>query len=152
MLTVIIGAGASYDSDPSYPPGQSDDENARLPLADQLFADRPIFSTALKRFPLGHAIIPYLRNRANNISVEQVLENLQEESQARPLLHKQLAAVRFYLHLTLWECERRWKEVTKHITSNYPGSGAIQLCKVVGRLSGCGDSRIRCPERKLTKR
>jgi hypothetical protein len=116
---VIFGAGASYDSDPSYPSGQSDDENARLPLADQLFADRPIFSTALKRFPLCHAIIPYLRNRANNISVEQVLENLQEESQARPLRHKQLAAVRFYLHLMLWECERRWKEVTKHITSNY---------------------------------
>ena len=119
MLTVIFGAGASYDSDSSYPPGHSGDESARLPLANQLFDDRPSFSSALGEFDQCHGIVPYLRTRVGNASIEQVLENLQGEAQDDPERHKQLAAVRFYLHLMLWNCERHWKEVTKNITSNY---------------------------------
>lgn len=119
MLTVIFGAGASFDSDPSYPPGQSRDESIRLPLANQLFADRPIFSQALRQFPECHEIIPYLRTRRDNMSVEQVLENLQGEAQHHPVRHKQLAAVRYYLQLMLRNCEHSWTNVTGNITSNY---------------------------------
>ncbi len=119
MLTVIFGAGASYDSDPSYPPGLSSNESVRLPLANELFLDRPIFSEALRHFPQCHEIIPYLRTPRNNMSVEQVLEQLQGEAQHHPVRQKQLAAVRFYLHLMLWDCVRHWKDLTRNITSNY---------------------------------
>src|SRR5271156_5127550 len=56
MLLVIFGAGASYDSAPTYPPGTSipagDVLNGfhRPPLANELFANRPVFAEAIMRF------------------------------------------------------------------------------------------------------
>ena len=47
VLTVIFGAGASYDSVPHLPPQKSDDKGARLLLGDSLFDDRPLFADAM---------------------------------------------------------------------------------------------------------
>jgi hypothetical protein len=59
MLMVIFGAGASYDSCPTYPPGTPVqfhsavglNEYDRPPLADHLFANRMAFAGLLLRYP-----------------------------------------------------------------------------------------------------
>lgn len=54
--------------------------------------------------------VPYLRDRGDGIAIERVLQGLQEEAADYPEQHKQLAAVRYYLHVMLWECEARRNE------------------------------------------
>jgi len=116
MLMVVLGAGASYDSVPFLTgnPGYRE----RPPLADELFQDRPDFLNVMQRFPVCQAIIPLVQMPASGGTVEQVLEHLQSESDEYPERHKQLAAIRYYLHVMLWECEQRWRGIGRGI-SNY---------------------------------
>ena len=118
MLMVIFGAGASYDSAPSRPPRLERDRD-RPPLADELFLDTDAFSEVASRFPRCLPIIPRLRDRPAGVSVEQELEHLQQESEEYPDGHRQLAAIRFYLNVMLWNCVERWNQVTRRVT-NYP--------------------------------
>jgi hypothetical protein len=70
MLMVIFGAGASYDSCPTYPPGtavpaspDSLNHYHRPPLAIELFEDRPVFAEAIEHyFPECQPIVPRLRS------------------------------------------------------------------------------------------
>lgn len=122
MLLVIFGAGASYDSVPSKPPYDKDvhndpELNKRLPLADQLFETRPSFMRSLLLLPKCLPIIPYLRNPAPGRTVESVLEGLQEEGTEDPERYRQLAAIRYYLHLVLWEAERVWLNEAHGVTN-----------------------------------
>jgi hypothetical protein len=122
MLMVVFGAGASYDSAPSYPAGEwSVYEEDRMPLADQLFDNRKEFVKALNLFPKCKPIVTPLRHRSGGIAIERELQRLQAEAAEYPERHKQLAAVRYYLQFMLWECERRWDEkaaqgVTNQVT------------------------------------
>ena len=119
MLMVVFGAGASYDSVPSRPPIPFPGAQLldRPPLANELFADRPRFVEAIRSFPKCQPVIPYLRHLPRDGSVEQVLEGLQAEAEEYPERHRQLAAVRFYLHFMLWECERYWNDVASGVTN-----------------------------------
>lgn len=76
MLMVVLGAGASYDSVPSYPSrvGGYASMSERLPLAKDLFDNRPEFSDVMQRFPRCQPIVPYVRNPPPDRTVEQVLE------------------------------------------------------------------------------
>ncbi|MFQ5915739.1 MAG: SIR2 family protein [Nitrospinota bacterium] len=72
----------------------------------------------MARFPRCQPVIPYLQRVPSDESVERVLESLQAEAEEYPERHRQLAAIRFYLHLMLWECERFWmRDVAKGITN-----------------------------------
>lgn len=63
-------------------------------------------------------IVPYLRGRGSGISIERVLQRLQQEATDHPQRHRQLAAIRYYLHVMLWECESRWNEnATQGVTN-----------------------------------
>jgi hypothetical protein len=71
MLMVIFGAGASYDSCPTYPPGSVAfdevglgklDAYGRPPLACELFANRPLFIKALGQFPQCKTIVNRFRH------------------------------------------------------------------------------------------
>ena len=68
MLLVIFGAGASYDSIPTYPPGThiptGDTLNKfhRPPLANELFENRPVFAEAITYLPECAPIVPRLRS------------------------------------------------------------------------------------------
>ena len=119
MLMVIFGAGASYDSMPSRPPSRypRKDLESRPPLASELFLDLGFFAEALSRFPDCHPIVPYLQNVQERQTLETVLETLQTEAETDVERKRQLAAVRFYLHFVLWECERRWSDVVGGITN-----------------------------------
>lgn len=119
MLLVIFGAGASYDSVPSRPPGADpawEVANFRMPLANDLFADK--FHTLGNVGTIGECqpIIPSLQ--LGNVEAE--LEQLREEAEHYPKAFQQLAAVRFYLQHMLFECERRWiQSAIPHGISNY---------------------------------
>ena len=116
MLLVIFGAGASYDSYGSLPPGLRAHEH-RPPLADELFADRDAYSVVASRFPTCLPIIDPLRNRPKGVSVEQRLEEFNSQADGDSQRHRQLAAIRFYLQLMLWECVQRWNDVTRGVTN-----------------------------------
>ncbi len=117
---VVFGAGASYDSSSSLPLGTFPDKNpfadpARPPLANQLFDERPSFARARAKFTKCLAVVPYLQGLSRNVNVEHELEMLQKSGD--PEAPKQLAAIRSYLELMLWECEQRWKNQTQGVTN-----------------------------------
>jgi hypothetical protein len=127
VLLVIFGAGASYDSVPDLPPPIPPQlatrplrssriyEDERLPLASQLFDNRPRFVEAMMRFPDCKALIPSLRKPG--VMVEQELAKIQSQAKTFPSAYQELAAIRYYLHFALWECQRRWSEVHRGITN-----------------------------------
>jgi hypothetical protein len=122
MLLVIFGAGASYDSVPTYPPGVairrggSLDNFFRPPLANELFANRPLFAECITSFPQCQPIVPFLRNLEGK-SLEAVLQDLQTKAINYPRGLQQLAAVRYYLHLTLSRCAAEWRNVAQGVTN-----------------------------------
>ena len=120
MLMVVFGAGASYDSSSSFPLSRFQDNNpfanpSRPPLANQLFEERPSFVRARATFPKCLPVVPYLQGLSRNVNVEHELETLQTTGD--PEAPKQLAAIRSYLELMLWDCEKRWKEQTQGVTN-----------------------------------
>src|SRR5436190_22607719 len=98
MLLIVFGAGASFDSAPSYGP---DGLAERPPLANQLFEPRPRFADALEEFSECQALIPYLRHPQSDVGVEQLLQRYLEEAPGDPVRHRQLAAIRYYLRSIL---------------------------------------------------
>jgi SIR2-like domain len=128
MLMVIFGAGASYDSSPTYTPGMvppthsGDSANNffRLPLAKDLFENRPLFMDAIDAFPPCRSIVPRLRDPAvmsGQKSIEAILQRLEEESQTYPRGQQELLAVRCYLHRAIFDCQEHWRGVTRRITN-----------------------------------
>jgi hypothetical protein len=126
MLMVIFGAGASFDSDPSNPPTPDDFRSPadfvpnrssyRLPLANQLFEKRNLFATTLEKYPDSLAVAPKLRHLGNR-QLEEVLEELQTEAARYRQGHRQLAAVRYYLHDMLWACGEEWLDEAHGVTN-----------------------------------
>jgi hypothetical protein len=122
VLLVIFGAGASYDSVPHLPPPTAlqqslkpaRHEEFRLPLANQLFENRPGFVSAMERFGRCLPLVPLLRT---NTPVEQQLATFQQQAKTFPERHAQLLAIRFYLHFSLWECQRNWLDLHRGITN-----------------------------------
>jgi len=121
---VIFGAGASFDSCPTYPPGYPGaviggdplNKHYRPPLANELFENRPMFADAIKSFPQCQPIVPRLRSLQGE-TLEAVLEDLQAKSKSYPRGAQQLAAVRYYLQFVMRECQRRWREVAAGVTN-----------------------------------
>jgi hypothetical protein len=126
MLLVITGAGASFDSAPSFPANRASllpekvqgHEVDRPPLAAQLFEGRPEFVSAMRSVDRVLDIVPHLQRPIEGVSLEQTLQSFQIEAEKIPRRHQQLAAVRYYLHLMISQCEHEWQfNVTKGITN-----------------------------------
>lgn len=118
MLMVVFGAGASYDSVPARPPKDYPELLHRPPLANELFDDRPDFVEIISKLDKCTPIIPLLRRRHQDASVEQVLQELKAQAQGHPERYRQLAAIRYYLHIMLWNCEHTWNhQVAKGVTN-----------------------------------
>jgi len=140
MLMVIFGAGASFDSSPTYPigmapPGSGDmgvhNDYYRPPLAKDLFANRPMFIDAVESFPQCKTIVPRLRDpsvRSGQVSIETRLQEIEKEAATYVRGKIELAAVRCYLQRAISECDRLWKGATKGIT-NY-----LSLLREIDRL------------------
>ena len=105
MLLVIIGAGGSFDSAISSPSGTSD--RNRPPLANELFQEREAFRTASHNHPQFMPIVHRLR-LLNGRGVEQVLEEIAEESNVYSRRKIQLLAIRYYIKAAIQDCTTRW--------------------------------------------
>ena len=124
---VIFGAGASYDSSPTYTIGMAPpdaigiaDDYFRPPLAKDLFANRPLFIQALELFPQCKAVVPRLRDPAvvsGQKSIETLLQEIEKEAEGYPRGHEELAAVRCYLQRAISQCEIQWRSITKRVTN-----------------------------------
>jgi hypothetical protein len=129
MLMVIFGAGASFDSCPTYtgdsgPPGATTTDIFnrfyRPPLAKDLFANRPLFIQSLDAFPQCNAIIPRLRAPevvGGQRSIETVLQEIEGETNTYPRARQELAAVRCYLQRAISQCETQWRATTRGVTN-----------------------------------
>jgi|SRR5262245_6365037 len=113
MLLVIFGAGASFDAVPSHRPPVRLKE--RLPLANELFDLRPAFVHGLAQLPECHEVIPRLRK--HGVAIEQELERMRDEARTYPRRHKQLAAIRFYLHSVISQCCHEWSATSRGVTN-----------------------------------
>jgi hypothetical protein len=115
MLTIVFGAGASYDAVPAFPPAVS--HLHRLPLADELFENRGILADVLAQARLKSCwpIVPRLRKAG--VSVEQELERLSAESERFPEGRRQLAAVRYYIQMAMALCGEQWLIASRGITN-----------------------------------
>ncbi len=87
----------------------------RLPLANQLFENRKPFVEWLDKFPDCKSVLHRLRKP--NVSVEQELAKLQSEAVTVPERLRQLAAIQYYLHCCLWQCEVDWSGRHSGITN-----------------------------------
>lgn len=126
---VIFGAGASFDSSPTYPfgttpPGATaeDHHNAfnRPPLARELFANRPLFIEAIDRYPQCKTIVPRLRAPAvisGERSIEAILQEIEIQAATYQRGRQELAAVQCYLQRAISDCQNRWHNETRGITN-----------------------------------
>jgi hypothetical protein len=90
-------------------------EENRPPLANRLFDNRPQFLAAMEAFPECRPLIPHLRR--SGVAVERQLARLQVEANTYPERYPQLAAIRYYLRHSLWQCQERWRGVHRGITN-----------------------------------
>jgi len=60
-------------------------------------------------------IVPLLRK--SGVNVEQQLAAFREQAGTFPRRHQELAAICYYLHFALWECQNRWYGRHKGITN-----------------------------------
>lgn len=119
-LAIICGAGASYDFLPTYPAASGHLFADRIPLANQLFDNRPEFAKIAERLRRLLPIIPELRTRSGK-SLETVLEELRAIPPEHPYWsrrQRELSAVRFYLREAISSSEAA---MTRHSAgiSNY---------------------------------
>jgi hypothetical protein len=117
MLLVIFGAGASFDSCPAYP--VSIPRPTRLPLAMDLFANRPLFEQMLDYFPQCQGVVHRLRVTPTGTQrpIETVLQEIVNEGDTYLEAHREVAAIRCYLQRVIFECENAWRLVTHGITN-----------------------------------
>jgi hypothetical protein len=128
MLLVVFGAGASYDSVLHFPPpapssvlpnliNRPPHEDSRPPLANQLFDNRGLFVNVMNQYVACKPLVNLLRG---NVQVERQLARFEEEAKTFPTRESQLAAIRYYLHHMLWNCQQNWTNfhmgITNHIT------------------------------------
>ncbi|HXP84381.1 MAG TPA: hypothetical protein VN841_06655 [Bryobacteraceae bacterium] len=108
MLMVIFGAGASYDSCPSFPPDRlpRQDFALRPPLAKELFLPLPQFRGRSSQF--GGRFQPLLSYLETQHDIETVLEGFREEAEHDEERRRQLWAIRYYLRDIVQDCENAW--------------------------------------------
>jgi hypothetical protein len=124
MVTVIFGAGASYDSIPYKPASQKQvGYPNRPPLANELFDFR--FGAALNNYRACRPLAFRLR-QLGSVPLEDELDRLMQEAAGSggqgkdhgdARLRRQLAAVRFYLQEVVADVTREWPRDFAGITN-----------------------------------
>ena len=120
MLLIIIGAGASFDSDwrrPVPAPGFDPNSNRwRPPLAMDLF-DEDRFGEYVADYPPSQGLMAQLRSAAP--SIEQELERIRDLSKDQEHLPRQLLGVRYYLREVIAQTVRQWKKAKPDEMTNF---------------------------------
>lgn len=106
LLTVVIGAGASYDcvekgTDPNV------DTGYRPPLVNELFEDRPKFNAILNRYPKARMASDEIRVKVKKGEpLEKVLRELQRYSKGNP--NSDYYQIPLYLQELTYEISNRY--------------------------------------------
>ncbi|HYM76868.1 MAG TPA: hypothetical protein VE377_12895 [Candidatus Dormibacteraeota bacterium] len=79
-----------------------------------MFDDRGPFVAVMKEYVACKPLVNQLRG---NVQVERQLAKFEEEAKTFPPRHSQLAAIRYYLHHMLWNCQNNWGNYHKGITN-----------------------------------
>jgi len=124
VLLIIVGAGASYDSDwRRLPTGTFTWQSAqdlgiqwRPPLANDLF-DENRFGKYVAHFPPSQGLMDQLRRAAP--AVEQELEMIRDLAKRQKHLPRQLLAVRYYLRELVEETVARWNKAKPDEMTNF---------------------------------
>lgn len=117
MLTVIFGAGASFDSVHGRNLGRHE-LDYRPPLASELFAHRPNFGAVINEYGELRPIMGDLRQAiSDGGNVELELEKLKSQADKYPKNHIYLAAIQMYLQRVLWECGEHWSSYAYGVTN-----------------------------------
>ncbi len=122
MILIIVGAGASFDSIAARPLGEFSRRylSSRPPLADELFLSNELHDSIVEKFPQCRPILPYLQHLPADVSLEQVLQQLQEETTHDHERLRQMAAIRYYLQVLIERYGREWSKeaagATNYIT------------------------------------
>lgn len=106
MLTVIFGAGASYDSNPSSPSFNNNDGLAtvRPPLARDLFDVRYGDESRKNR----EALSLFQELRQASPGIEEALEKIRNKADKYPPIHISLLSMRYYLRDVISFATKRW--------------------------------------------
>jgi hypothetical protein len=123
VLLIIVGAGASYDSDwrrPTTTQWSRSRETElgiqfRPPLAAQLF-DEQRFGQFVARYAPSQGLMHQLRAAPE---VEPELERIRDLSKVQTHLERQLRAVRYYLRDVIEETVRRWNQAMPDEMTNF---------------------------------
>jgi hypothetical protein len=123
MLTVIFGAGASYDSDPDRSSVIAPDrayDKLRPPLAKGLF-DNPRYGVFAYRYPEALPLMAQLRRAARNnpSSVEEELDAISADLPFYSTAYRQLLALRYYLSAVISSAQNNWLEQNIYGISTY---------------------------------
>lgn len=128
MLTIILGAGASYDSAPVNSFGGAKQNLWRPPLTKDLFLASQIWCVREGGVKLPPNLIPILeriRRDSSHIGLERALEGLKLEIDSKPNRWPQLLAIQEWLCNILNRCTQEWLK---------PLAGATTLVDLVSRL------------------
>jgi hypothetical protein len=61
------------------------------------------------------ALVPTLRKQG--VVVERELAKIREQAKDYPSARRDLAAMQYYLHLAISECQRRWRDYHRGVTN-----------------------------------
>src|ERR1700737_4560383 len=115
MVTVIFGAGASYDSVPYKAPRANTNYPNRPPLANELFDFR--FGAALDHYRACRPLAARFR-QLGAVPLEEELDRLmQEADDGDERQRRQLAAVRFYLQEVIATITHVWQKDFQGVTN-----------------------------------
>ncbi len=126
MLLIIVGAGATYDSDSrrrverlySTRTGERQQLGIdwRPPLAKDLF-DEDRFGKYVASYPPSQGLMEELRKSAP--AVEEALERIRDRSKDQEHLPRQLLAMRYYLRDVIADTVGKWNEATPDKMTNF---------------------------------
>ena len=69
--------------------------------------------TPFPDFQIAFLIVSYLQSAPVGDTIEHTLEILTNEAETDPVRKRQMAAIRFYLHFMIWECDSKWNNVVE---------------------------------------
>jgi hypothetical protein len=110
VLLVILGAGASYDSDPE----RLNADKASLPLAKDLFAER--FAGVARKYDAVQGILTDLRRAPN---IEEALEQFMRERDAKPHRTRQILGATYYIREVIDKAQANWLDGVRDHVTNY---------------------------------
>lgn len=108
MLTIIFGAGASYDSAPVNSSNQAKKDQWRPPLTKDLFLPEKVWFQAHRLPTRLIPVIERIRRDARSNNLEYALEELKREMDFNPSRWEQILAIQEWLCDVLTSCSKNW--------------------------------------------